>query len=113
MLMTPANRVSFVGCAPRSRRSPTSDRICGGGSNNANRKKIHRGWKIALRDHPLQGERQRDPQSRRLGGVLARALYGSRALEPGRGRYPRPEIFQEGRSAGEGQEGRGKLGAVM
>ena len=50
----------------------------------------------------------RDPEPGRLGRVPARRHRRAGAVQPGRGRHPRPEVFPQGRRAGAAEEGRGE-----
>ena len=60
-----------------------------------------------LRPDRLRDHQERDPQSGRLGRVLARRHRGPGRLEPGGGRRARAEIFPQGGRAGAPEAGRG------
>ena len=62
---------------------------------------------------PLPPRHVGDQESRRLRRLQARELRRPRALEPGGGRHPGPEIFPQGRRARTPQAPRGDAGPVL
>src|SRR5262249_58696624 len=54
------------------------------GANNADRAAIHPGRTVTLRGHRVPPDRERNPQSRRLGGVPRRRRRGAEFLVAGR-----------------------------
>ena len=63
---------------------------------------------VTLRGHRVPPDHERNPQSRRLGGVPRRRRRGAELLVAGRRRRAGAEIFPQGRRAGAPEEGRGR-----
>ena len=78
------------------------------GAKNADRAALHQGRTVPLRGHRVQAHRERDPQSRRLGGVPRRQRRSSQGLVAGRRRRAGAEILPQGGRARAAQEGRGR-----
>ena len=73
--------------------------------SNENRAALHHGGRVSLRVYRVPDDEERDPQSRRVRGVLARRDRGAGPVEPGRFRRARPEIFPQGGRARAAEEG--------
>src|SRR5437016_1974618 len=86
---------------------------CSVGGKNAYHASVYHGRSGSLRGGSVSHRDQRDSQSRRLARVSGRGNRGSRGVEPGRLRHPRPEVLPQGRCTGVPGAGRRRRLAVL